>query len=344
MGQLDEMGLKRDLKTEIFRPVYLICGEESYLKQYYALKLANKIAGGPMEDFNLQRFDGGSLKMDQLETAISQLPVMSRQKCVVVKDYGGEAASENKKLAALIREIPEECVLVLWCDTVELNAKKPGKWKEILAAAGQKGAVVRLDRKDETSLTRLLCDGAKKRGSALEPETARYFIRSCGNDMQTLLSELEKLSAYRRGETITKADIDELAVKSIAANVFQLSRLIWAGNGDKAFSLLRDLFSQRAEPVQILAALAGSYVDLYRAKAAMAAGMQPSAVAGDFGYRGMEFRLRNAAAPASKMTLTNLRGCLEQLLDTDLKLKSSPADGQVLLEKLVAELLLAARE
>ena len=56
----------------------------------------------------------------------------------------------------------------------------------------------------------------------------------------------------------------------------------------------------------IAGALISSYVDMYRAKAALASGERVEAVAQAFNYKGREFRLRYAAQDASRLTLAQL--------------------------------------
>ena len=117
-----------------------------------------------------------------------------------------------------------------------------------------------------------------------------------------------------------------------------------AGEYEKAYGLLEQLFAQNEEPLSILGALSASYVDMVRVRAALESGgtAQDAARYGD--YKGREFRLRNAQRAARNLTQGALRKSLHLLLEADLALKGSRLDGRIILDELVAKLLLASRE
>ena len=113
---------------------------------------------------------------------------------------------------------------------------------------------------------------------------------------------------------------------------------------DEAYGLLHQLRVRREEPVAILGVLSNAFADLYRAKVAAAGGESAERLAGDFkSYKGKEFRLRNAARDAARLSVPALRECLAVLADTDTALKMGRGDGWVLLEQTVARLTEAIR-
>jgi DNA polymerase-3 subunit delta len=117
--------------------------------------------------------------------------------------------------------------------------------------------------------------------------------------------------------------------------VFDLSRCILNGGTQRAFEILASLFYLREQPVAILAVLAMSYADLYRARVAKDEGKTPADVISAFGYRS-GFRVNNAFS--ARISANAARQSLSILLDCDLKMKSTGLDDKILLEKAVAEL------
>ncbi len=69
--------------------------------------------------------------------------------------------------------------------------------------------------------------------------------------------------------------VEELVPKSTETTVFLLAGALVAGDYEKAYTLLDVLFYQREEPIAILGALATSYVDMYRVRAALESGGIP---------------------------------------------------------------------
>ena len=61
--------------------------------------------------------------------------------------------------------------------------------------------------------------------------------------------------------------------------------------------------------------------------------MPAESLAADFGYRGREWRLRNAARDSARLSLSMLRQSLEILAQADGQLKSARTDKRVVLEQ-----------
>lgn len=322
--------------------LYLLYGAESYLTEQYARMIARQTVEPDFDAFNLQRFDGQSLPLEQLEEAVETLPMMADRKCVLVRDMD-VAAADSSRLISLIEQLPDSCVLVFWQMTLQPDKKKA--WKDFLAAAEKVGSVVEFGRKTEGDVVKLLVGGAKRRGCVLAPEDARYLVEQAGNDLQLLLNELDKLTALAgEGGTITRSLIDTAATKNLEARVFDLSKAILGRRPAVAYILLHQLAQQREEPVAVLGVLSTAYSDMYRAKAALAAGQPATAPAAVFkNYKGKEFRLRNAGRDAASLSVAALRDCLELLARADTGMKTG-GDGWLLLEQTVASLLRRAGE
>ena len=90
------------------------------------------------------------------------------------------------------------------------------------------GVTVQLDHRSASELVKMLTDGAKKRGCVMSPSAARLLIETSGEDINTLASELEKLCFYAPGSEITEKHIENVAVKTVEASVYELSSFIFS--------------------------------------------------------------------------------------------------------------------
>lgn len=343
---LSETELKKQVREGTFTRVYFLYGEEKYLVSHYASQIAAKAAGEPsLAEFNFQKFDGQTCSVGEIEEAAEALPVMAECKCVSVCDYDASAAgaADQERLLSLIQDPPESCVVVFWLDSVEADVKKNAKWKAFAAAVDHAGVRVEFPHKTAADITRLLCTGAAKRGCRLSANNARLMQERCGNDLHLLLGELDKLCALADGGEVTREHIEVLGTQNLEASVFDLSKAILQGSYERAYAILYRLLSMKEDPISILAVLSNAYADLYRAKVALAAGVRAETLSGDFGYRGKEFRLRNAARDCARIPLPVLRESLEVLASADRNLKSSRADKRVVLEETAAKLILLLR-
>ena len=161
--------------------------------------------------------------------------------------------------------------------------------------------------------------------------------------MKNLLNELDKLAYYVNGGEITKDIVDNMATKCLQARIYDLSKYVVAGKSSLAYDVLNTLFEMKEEPIIILSAVSGVYVDMYRVKCAKNAGLGFDDVAKYFNYRGREFALRNATRDCANLSLEQLRTSLDEISKTDVKLKSTAIDKKLLLEELVIKLILTAK-
>ena len=339
---MTEMQLKEHIKAGD-RNLYVLYGAEGYLTEQYAKMVADKTVEEGFDAFNLQRFDGQGLSILTLEEAVESLPLMSDRKCVMVRDYDPSGADADRA-QKLVSAVPETCVLVFWQMTVQPDKRKAG-WKNFLAIAEQNGVVMEFKRKEPADTAKMLMAGAKRRGSQLDFDDAKYLVEQVGNDLNLLVRELDKLCALAGERGITRKLIDVASPKNLEAKVFDLSKAIFRRRHDEAYDLLYQLKTQREEPVPVLAVLSGAYADLYRAKVAAAGGLSAESLAADYkSYKGKEWKLRNAGRDASRMSVPVLRDCLEILAQADMTLKGNHGDSWVLLEQTVSRLIARAVE
>ena len=340
MAIMSEAQLKTALKDGL-SSAYVLVGEESYLVEQYARLIAKQAVGDPDDAFNMHRFDGQTLTVEQLEEAVEAFPLMAEHTCVMVRDM--DLNTHADRLVEILRQIPDTCVLVFWQMTVQPDKKKG--WTTVFSAVEERGCVVNFARKSDGDVVKLLVGGAKRRGCVLAAEDARLMVEQAGNDLNLLLCELDKLVALADGGAITRELIERIGTKNLEARVFDLSKAILQGRAKQAFELLHQLFVQREEPVAVLAVLSNAYADVYRAKVADIAGVSAQTLAADIkSYKGKEFRLRNAARDAGRMSVGMLRGSLDILAQADNDMKFSGKDARTLLEQTVSRLIARAQQ
>ena len=343
MAEFNESALKAHLKTKEYKNAYLFIGKDAYLKNYYVNLIKSRLVDPAFEDFNLHIYDDNNVQLDDALKDAQIFPMMSEYSVIILKDY--PITRSQKDLALLLEyleDVNEAAVFIMVYDSVELN-EKTSTFKKLTAAFDKAGAVVRLDKRSLNDMVKMIEKGARSRGSSISYDTARYMIEICGDDMQILVNELDKLSAYAKGGEITKAVVDEMAVKSLQARAFDINKALLSGRLEKALEIVNTLFEMQEEPVSMVSAISSQFVDLYRAKCAKTAGLNFSEVGKDFDYKRREFVLSNASAECARFKESQLRQAIDICLDTDYKLKSSSADGRMLIEELLIKLLVILR-
>ena len=234
--------------------------------------------------------------------------------------------------------------MIFWYNSISPDFKKGARWKGVEAAFAKYGSSIELKKKSEQDLVKLLVSGCKKRGAVLSSANASYLISVSGSDIKTLLNEIQKLSSYADGSEITKDMIDRLAVKCLQSKIYDLSNAVVRGNYEKAYSVLDSLFAAKEDPIKVLSAISGCFVDMYRVKCAKTAGMPFDDVSNYFSYRGREFALKNAFRDSASLSFSQLRKSIDVIMNADNSLKSTSADSRLILEEMLVKLLLVSKE
>lgn len=344
MAKLTEVEFKKHLSSKNYSSLYLLYGEEKLLVKKYSDKLVEKIVGKKPSDFNFHIMKQ-STPTEEIISCAEMIPFTADINCILLTDYNVDEIGENdfSALCRTFEDISPSTIMIFSMPTLEISMKS-SRQKRFISRAEEYGIVLKCEKKDQASLEKQLVSWAGKRNVALSTANAGKIISYCGNDLLTLENELEKLCAYvgYSGE-ITGDDINLITTKNLEAKVFKLADHVIMGNADAAYKQLDLLFYQREEPIAVLAVLSSAYVDMYRVRVALESGERASVLEKTFDYGKKAFRLKNAERDGKRLTTTAMRRSLDEILETDYKMKSTRADKRVLMETLISKLIMLTR-
>lgn len=337
MRYSDERKLAQDIKNSLFKPVYLITGDEPFLKTAYRGRLIEAALGEEASGFNLLVFSGAKLDLGDLMGAVTTLPLLGGRRCVVVDEFVPEklTADELKQWPDILNNIPQETLLMLIQQALPDPDKKKAaeKFFALIDEAG--GAVATLGTRKGNDLIAFVVRRCDEAGSAIDPEVARYLIERVGEDMARLGTECDKIAAYAGPESrIDRAVIDALTPATVEADVYRLSRHIFAGEIDKALRLVDALCYQRTPIPLVMATLSGAFADLYRAKTGQEKGHPQERIVKDFAYR-HAFRVKNALRDARGLRREHIEAAMAAIIEADLLMKTTQQEDRFLLEQAV---------
>lgn len=349
MAVYDETAIKRELADGKLKNLYVICGQEPFLKDFYYNKIISLAVDEGFEAFNFKKIDGTVTKTEDLLESANQMPLMGDYNCCAVKDFPLSKLNQTDavNLCEYIKNVPSSAILIFYLrdesfppkaskDSESDQGKDKKKiMKELYSAFSDNAVIIKLDRKSERDLIALLCSGAKKRGAELSTDCARLMINLCGNDLYTLLNELDKICAYTK--KITETAINKICTKTLEATAFEITDNMFTGNLDKAFLSLKILLEQRTPAQMILGSLIFPFVDIYRIKTADKYKKTTKELMTDFSYSS-SFRLDKARKNGKKISERGIKRCLEILDDADTRLKSFYGSDSTVLEETIVKL------
>lgn len=256
--------------------LYLLYGEEKYLLENSLSKLLKEF-GEKINGINFINLDSTNVQniISDIETPAFGYP----KKLILVKDSQlfkkqtrgkkGASSGENKnvsKIAEYIDEniemIKESVIIIFVEDEVEKN--------ELYKVIEKDGAVhefAKLKLPEIVKKLKAICNAYKVN---VDEPTLRYFVESCGTNMQDLINEIRKQIEYAgQGGTITTKSIDLLAIKQLDSVIFDLTDNLGKRNIEQALKVLKNLIYAK-EPIQkILITLYNHFKKLYFTKLAI---------------------------------------------------------------------------
>lgn len=322
--------LKNDLKNKDFKPLYILYGEEDYLKSHYLHELQAALVEPDFAEFNFQEFEGKNLTPEILTEAVESYPAFSERKLVVVRDFDlyKPPAAFQGMLAELLGDLPEYICLVFYYDLLPFKADKRTKMQAILDKTACFAEFSHLEERE-------LIAWVKRRVRALEKDidtdTCAYFLFLCGNSMTNLATEIEKAAAHSTLHEIKKYSIDEVCTRVLDAVIFDLTDAITEKRFEKAIAIVGELLAQKNTEVAIFSAILRHIQRMYAAKLSEQSHGSSKELFSLIGSNS-SFYAQKLIRAAREVTLPWLRDAIRICGETDAALKSSSADKQKIIE------------
>ena len=145
--------LNEDIKTGNFKPVYLLYGEEAYLKKQYRDRITKAIFPDG-DTVNYAYYEGKGINPGELIDLAETMPFFAKRRLIVVEN-SGFFKNATPDLADYIKTMPDTACFLF----VENEADKRGK---MYKAVKSKGRVVEMARQDEKTLLYWVAGNVKK--------------------------------------------------------------------------------------------------------------------------------------------------------------------------------------
>ena len=101
--------IKEHIKTNQYKPVYLLYGTEDYLKKLYQNKLKEAILSGS-DEMNYSYFEGKSIEIEKIVDSAQTLPFFANYRLIVIKNSG--LFKNQNDLADYIKTFPDTTIIV----------------------------------------------------------------------------------------------------------------------------------------------------------------------------------------------------------------------------------------
>lgn len=263
--------LAQDIKIREFKPIYLIYGEEAFLKKSYKNRMKEAIAGD--DTMNFHHFEGKGLDVKEIISLADTMPFFGERRLILVEDCGLFKSSGADALVDYLPQMPDTTCMIF----VESEVDKRNRLYKKVKDMGYAAEMVRQDAKQLTSWAGGIL---AKEGKKITARTMDLFLNKTGDDMENIRMELEKLISYTMGrDVITDEDVEEICTVRVTNKIFDMVAAIVNRKTKTAMDLYEDLLTLKEPPMRILFLIARQFNQILQVKELMTQGMDKGSIA-----------------------------------------------------------------
>ena len=327
------MSVKQDIKSNNFKSVYLIHGEDNFLKDYYRKALAAKLLKDDFSGFNSMDFVGVKPDVNKIKEFLASYPFMSEKKVVSIRNsdlFKKASDSEKKDWLDVFSSVPDYAVIIFEENEID---KRGSLYK---ALSDERFSIDEFPYQKDADLNDWIRRYLASLGKEIGQDASAHLIKSCSTSMYILKNELDKLASFTTGNEVKISDIDKCACKIPEDKVFDMIESIISGNTKDAYEKYNDLKLLRQEPIKIIAAINSKFSMMKKVKT-LSPEMSTAEIASLTGQK--EYFIRKSIESARKVSLNKINEIILLCADSDHLIKSIYADGWALLDVLIAKMI-----
>ena len=315
--------LNADIKNNTFKQVYLLTGDEAFLKRSYKKRMKSALTDN---DMNYSYFEGKDTDMNAVIDSAETMPFFAERKLIVIEDSGWMKSGGND-MADYLAHINPSTYMVFIEEDVDKRSRLYKKVKEI-------GYVCELNHPDIKNLETWAAGILQQSGKKITKRDMEIFLSYTGNDMELVRNELEKLICYAGDrEIITEDDIEAVTTVTSVNKVFDMCRAITQHQSAEAMKLYEDLLALREPPMGIIYKIARQFNQLLTVKDLLNEGKKQEDVASALNVPG--FIAGKLIKQVRSYDRNMLKNYVENCLDMEEAVKSGDMPDRLAVELII---------
>lgn len=317
--------IDNDIEAGNFAPIYLLYGEEDYLKRQYRDKLRHALVADD-DTMNVSTFEGAGIQTGEIIDLAETMPFFAEHRLILIENSGVFKRS-CEELADYMKEIPPTTCFVF----VENEVDKRGKMFKNVKSTGR---VVEFAKQNEKVLAQWVMGRMKREGKRISQPVTQRFLETVGTDMELIDKEMEKLICYCYDKDVIEAeDVAAVCVEQTSNHIFDMVDAVAEHRQKRALDLYYDLLALKESPMRILSLIARQFRILLTIKEMGQKGFDNKTMAAKAGIP--EFALRRNQAQARNFSSEQLRAALADCVDAEEAVKTGNLN-----ERMATELVL----
>ncbi len=210
----------KDLKNKIYKPIYLLMGDETYYIDLITNYITEHILSADEKTFNQTILYGKDAEARLVDNAARRYPMMSNYQVVVVKEAQNLKSIED--LVFYCSKPLQSTILV-----INFKYKTLDKRKKLYKEIENNGIVFESKKLYDYQIPKWIKEYLKKHKYEIDPNAEMLLTEYLGNDLGKISNELDKLIiSLPENTTITNDLIEKNIGISKDYNNFELQKAL----------------------------------------------------------------------------------------------------------------------
>ena len=314
--------IDEDIKNGQFKRVYLLYGEEAYLKKQYKDKLKAALIS-PDDTMNMAAYEGKNINPKELIDLSETLPFFADRRVILIENSGFFKGSPEE-LAEYMDQIPDTTTFLFVEEEVDKRSK-------LYKAVKNTGSIVEFAPQTEELLTRWILSRLKKEGKNIKGSVMQLLLSRTGTDMGNIDRELEKLICYCMDkDVIEAADVEAVTTEQTTNKIFDMVNAIAEHNQRRALDLYYDLLTLKEPPMRIMYLITRQFMILLNVKDMAGKGFDNNTIAKNAGVP--PFAVRRNLTQAKGFSVKQLKQAISDGAEYEEAVKTGRMNDQMAVE------------
>jgi len=326
----------RDIKNNIFSPIYFLSGEEPYFIDKITSLLENNILDDGMKGFNQTVVYGRDVSVKEIIDLSRRYPMMGNYQVVIVKE--AQYVNNIENLVSYISSPLETTILI-----VAYKYKKVDKRKAFYKKmnTSKSTIVFNSEKLKDWLVSKWIESEIKARGFSISPVALRLMSEYLGNDLGKITNEIDKLVInVDKKSQITEVEIEQNIGISKDYNLFELQNALSSRDQLKAQRIVQYFEANPKEhPLQMISPMLHNYfikIFLYH----FIKNKEPNKIAAELGVH--PFFVKDYGKASKSFPPQKVKDIISRIRTLDLKSKgvgSNDSTGYGELKELVFRIM-----
>ena len=336
--------LLNDIKEKSFKRVYLITGDDPWLRHGYFTRLMEAVSGD--DTMNRLAVSGSGFSLSDLRAFTDTMPFFAERRVLVIEESGlfrarkkagaegndessgdpSEGASSDDAAESVqtgpqsienwLKTLPDTAVVIF----TENAADGRNSLYKLISKIGSVTVVNRPEKPEE--LRRFALGQIGRSGLKITSGAFDKLLERLPLDYGMAASEIEKLlSRCLQKGSIYPEDVEEMITPRLEDRIFDLVEKVSSGSRDAALSLYYDLVALRTPPLLILTLIGREFVRLQNVRDMYAEGLSDREIMNAMSFS-KEWLAEKYRRMAGRFRKEELSGAVRLASELELSVKS----------------------